>query len=171
MGWALLPTIIAAASSAAQAGSSIAGAAGRSSPPRKHTVPLPPYIDALQRMTARYLAQNMTAQPMSFADYIAGGAKGGFGTQPALVSPVEAAGVGLTGRFGQAIPFLDPTTGLPTPGPGALSPEQALYLADAYRQMGKPGAARKVRRKLFAREDQAAQSNRGQTSVKPKRSS
>jgi len=149
MAWAAIPAIIGAASSLA---SGIQGATQGAPKPRKHTIPLPPYIDALQRMTARYLAQNMTAQPMSFADYIQGGGKGGFGTQPALMSPVEAAGLGITGRFGSAIPFLDPTTGLPTPGPGGLTPEQALYLADAYRQMHKPGAARKVVKKLHQRE-------------------
>jgi len=130
------------------AGASVAGAAQGAPKPHKHVVKLPPYIEALQRETARYLAQNLTAQPMSFAEYIAGGEKGGFGTMPALITPREAAGLGLVGKFGKAIPFLDPQTGLPTQGPGGLTPEQLLFLAKSYMQSHQPEAARKTRRTL-----------------------
>ena len=144
MAWAAIPGIIAAAGSLASTGEQIAGS-GSGRPPQKRTVPLPPYIDALQHMTARWLAENMTAQPPSFADYIGSGGTAHFGSDVQM-SPMEAVGLGLVSRKGRAVPFMDPKTGKPMGGTMTLSPEQLLYLAQQYHQMNRPRKAERFKK-------------------------
>ena len=153
---------IAAAGAVGSAGAGIAGASRGTPSARSTKVPLSPYTQALQRLSARYLATNINAQPPSFDQYVKSGGTATFGT-PVGLNPTEEAGLGIVGKYGNAVPFFDPTTGKITMGP-ALTPEQSMFLAQAYQEMRRPLAARRTRQAEKKREKASSSKKSGGSS-------
>lgn len=99
---------------------------------------------------ARMLVMNANAQPPSFGDYSASGgdpSKAQFQMQMPGLSPSEMAGLGFTGKQGQAVPF---TPQAQAGTQGALSAQQMIYLgrqrSKEAQQQGGPGTATPLQR-------------------------
>jgi len=98
-----------------------ASKAAKAARPRQQTIPIPPFAKAGQELVARDLALNMNAVPPSFIDFVKSGGQATFPFQDPGISPLEARQLGIVGKQGQQVPFVQR-------GQTQLTPQQQLYL-------------------------------------------
>lgn len=125
--------------------------------------PLPPYQEAINRITARALALNMMQQGPSFQDFVGSGGTARFNMINPGMTPKAMRDLGIVSPVGGRVPFGYAGSGqrvgdtpLGTEGQlGELSPTQELYLG--YQTRGQAGyptkafKAHQVQKQLAAR--------------------
>lgn len=82
----------------------------------------PGYIEGLQRYVAQLLAQNATAIPPSFSDYVQSGGTARFPLATTGINPVNARRLGLVGVNNEQVPYFDPRSDT------KLTPEQTMFI-------------------------------------------
>lgn len=131
--------------------------------PQTQTIPLPPYQDALNRITARALALNMMQTPPSFQDWVNSGGTAKFPIINPGITPKGAKDLGIVTGVGGQVPFVYGPGGttIQNAGLGELSPEQQQYLGYQLSRSQNPNDRNNLQAKLFNKKRKQQQLEHG----------